>query len=304
MNSLQDLRIFIEIARQGSFSKAAAQVKLTPAALSAALKRLEQQIGTVLIVRSTRHLRLTQSGEVLLAKAEQAIALLEQGLKEVRTNSDELNGHVYLSAPSDFGRNLLLKWISEFTKVHPQVQVKLELSDSVSDMYARHVDLAIRYGEPKDSRLIATALYQHNHKVICASSDYLSKYSPIVEPKQLSQHNCLCFMINDVIEDGWVLRQNDQQVTIRVTGNVSSNDSEAIHRLVLAGHGLFQTSKMDVSEDLLAGRLQMVLSQWQGIERPLYLLCADRRLLNPTIVAFRDFLRQRCQSQHQRMEHL
>ncbi|WP_256933786.1 LysR substrate-binding domain-containing protein, partial [Vibrio cholerae] len=88
----------------------------------------------------------------------------------------------HISAPSDLGRNLLLDWIEEFIALHPNVTVKLDLSDRLTDMYANPVDIAIRYGKPADSNLVAMLLCDSNERVLCASPDYLATHPPILHP--------------------------------------------------------------------------------------------------------------------------
>ena len=159
MKALNDLNIFVETARQGSFSKAANSMDMTPAAISASIKRLEGQIGFPLFVRSTRSLRLTSEGELFLDKTTQALATLQEGLDQISSARGELSGQLHITAPSDFGRNMLLDWVDEFIDLYPNVSIKLELSDSLTDMYTKPVDIAIRYGEPADSNLVVLALH-------------------------------------------------------------------------------------------------------------------------------------------------
>lgn len=111
MKALNDLNIFVETARQGSFSKAANSMDMTPAAISASIKRLEGQIGFPLFVRSTRSLRLTSEGELFLDKTTQALATLQEGLDQISSARGELSGQLHITAPSDFGRNMLLDWL-------------------------------------------------------------------------------------------------------------------------------------------------------------------------------------------------
>ncbi|MGC9553277.1 LysR family transcriptional regulator, partial [Vibrio metoecus] len=148
MKALNDLNLFVETARQGSFSKAANSLSLTTAAVSAAIRRLEEQVQFPLFVRSTRHIRLTHEGEIFLAKTQTALATLQEGLDQIACARGQLAGQLHISAPSDLGRNLLLDWIDEFIALHPNVTVKLDLSDRLTDMYANPVDIAIRYGQP------------------------------------------------------------------------------------------------------------------------------------------------------------
>ena len=299
MKALNDLNIFVETARQGSFSKAANSMDMTPAAISASAKRLEEQLGFPLFVRSTRSLRLTSEGEIFLDKTSLALSTLQDGLDLISSSRGELSGNLHLAAPSDFGRNLLIYWIDEFIEDHPRVSVKVELSDSLTDMYSKPVDIAIRYGEPAESNLIAIPLCGSNARVLCASPDYVASHPELKAPKDLLVHNCLCYMTSDSLYNNWRLLPNiekngREEETILAQGNPSSNDSDVIRRLALNGRGIANKSLMDVSQDLIDGKLVRVLPEWDGENAPLYMVCADRRILSPTIRKFQQFIQEKC----------
>tara|TARA_R110000868_G_scaffold1772_1_gene14118 strand:+ start:1693 stop:2616 length:924 start_codon:yes stop_codon:yes gene_type:complete len=301
MKALNDLSIFVETSRQGSFSVAANRLNLTPAAVSAAIKRLEQQINFPLFVRSTRSLRLTGEGETFLAKTTQALELLQDGISEIMSTRGQLSGLIQLAAPSDLGRNLLLDWIAEFTEQHPLVKVKLELTDSLADMYTRPVDIAIRYGQPADSNLVAMPLCTDNFRILCASPAYIAQYPPIKVPQDLLQHNCLCFMLSDSLHNKWTLKKGEHSESLVVSDVLSSNDSDVIRRLACKGKGVAQKSLLDVSQDIISGQLRQILPQWRGDSAPLYMLCADRRLISPIIRQFQTFLQDKCRQQFQQV---
>ena len=301
MKALNDLSIFVETSRQGSFSVAANRLNLTPAAVSAAIKRLEQQINFPLFVRSTRSLRLTGEGETFLAKTTQALELLQEGISEIMSTRGQLSGLIQLAAPSDLGRNLLLDWIAEFTEQHPLVKVKLELTDSLADMYTRPVDIAIRYGQPADSNLVAMPLCTDNFRILCASPAYIAQYPPIKVPQDLLQHNCLCFMLSDSLHNKWTLKKGEHSESLVVSDVLSSNDSDVIRRLACKGKGVAQKSLLDVSQDIISGQLRQILPQWRGDSAPLYMLCADRRLISPIIRQFQTFLQDKCSQQFQQV---
>ncbi|AQP34799.1 LysR family transcriptional regulator [Vibrio anguillarum] len=291
MKALNDLNLFVETARQGSFSKAANSVSLTTAAVSAAIRRLEEQVQFPLFVRSTRHMRLTQEGEIFLAKTQTALATLQEGLDQIACARGQLAGKLHLSAPSDLGRNLLLDWIDEFIALHPNVIVKLDLSDRLADMYAHPMDIAIRYGHPADSNLVAMPLCESNERVLCASPEYLATHPPILHPDDLQHHNCLCYMLADTLHNKWVLSREGETQSVVVQGNPACNDGDVVHRLAVKGKGIANKSLMDISQDIIDGRLVRILPQWESGPVPIYIVCADRRLITPTIRAFQEFIR-------------
>ncbi|MFM2624923.1 LysR family transcriptional regulator [Vibrio owensii] len=301
MKALNDLNIFVETARQGSFSKAANSMDMTPAAISASIKRLEGQIGFPLFVRSTRSLRLTSEGELFLDKTTQALAMLQEGLDQISSARGELSGQLHITAPSDFGRNMLLDWVDEFIDVYPNVSIKLELSDSLTDMYTKPVDIAIRYGEPADSNLVVLALCGANERILCASLEYVANNPVLTKPEDLNQHNCLCYMVADSVYNKWTLTRGDETEQVVVSGKLLSNDSDLSHRLAIKGKGIANKSLMDISQDLIEGRLVRVLPEWDCGPVPLYMVCADRRLLTPTIRTFREFIHEKCCQQRKKV---
>lgn len=155
MLRFDDLQLFVRAADLGSLSAAARVMDLSPAVASAALKRIEQQLGTRLLARSTRSLRLTAEGEGFLEYARASLSALDDGRRLLASGQDHVSGVLQLSAPSDFGRNQLLPWLDEFQQQHPQLNVRLLLGDRIADLFRQPVDIALRYGEPEDSSLVA-----------------------------------------------------------------------------------------------------------------------------------------------------
>lgn len=144
-----DLQLFVRAAELGSLSAAARQLDLSPAVASAALKRLEAQLKVRLLARSTRSLRLTAEGEGFLNHARVALASLEEGRRALAQGQAEVSGVLQLSAPSDFGRNVLLPWLDQLQQAHPLLNVRLLLGDRNADLFRQPVDVALRYGTPK-----------------------------------------------------------------------------------------------------------------------------------------------------------
>ena len=167
MLRFDDLQLFVCTADLGSLSAAARRLDISPAVASAALKRLEQQLQARLFNRSTRSLRLTPEGELFLGNARLALQSLDEGRQQLAGSKVGISGPLQLSAPSDFGRNTLLPWLDEFQQAHPQVQLRLLLGDRVADLFREPVDIALRYGAPEDSSLVALPVAAANRRV-CA----------------------------------------------------------------------------------------------------------------------------------------
>ncbi|QSX34393.1 LysR family transcriptional regulator [Shewanella avicenniae] len=293
LKGLQDLQILLETARQGSLSNVARSMDMTPAAISAAIKRVEQQLGTALFVRSTRNLRLTPQGELYLQQCEQALATLEAAEARLHSQQTHLQGQLHLSLPSDLGRHLFMQLLDEFLQLYPKVNLKLQISDHLSNLYRQPLDLLIRYGVPPDSNLISLPLVADNRRVLCASPEYIARHGAPTSPQTLSQHNCLCFMLADRLHNRWQFSRDGEVLSVEVSGDRSADDGEMVHRWALAGVGIAYKSLLDVAADITAGRLVALCDQWQGELAPLNLLVPDRRQLSPLIKTLRQFLLQR-----------
>ena len=169
MKQLREFELFLRAAESGSLSAAARQLDLTPAAASAAIKRIEGELGTPVFIRSTRSLRLTSAGELFLHHCREGLASIATACDEIRTANQTVGGPLQLSLPSDFGRNVVLGWLDDFLLEHPGVSLRIELSDRIADVFRQPVDLALRYGAPPDSSLIALPVAVHNRRVLCAA---------------------------------------------------------------------------------------------------------------------------------------
>ncbi|WP_454674802.1 LysR family transcriptional regulator [Achromobacter pestifer] len=293
MVRFEDLRIFVAAADQGSFSAAARELDLTPAVASAALKRLELTLETRLFVRSTRSLRLTSDGERYLEYARAAIATLEAGKNAMARDKTAISGTLSVSIPSDLGRHVLLPWLDDFQHQHPRVSFQVRISDRLADLYRQPVDIAIRYGTPNDSGLVALPLAEHNRRVVCAAPAYLARHGVPQVPADLRRHNCLSFVLGETLHDRWTFEHEGTSTTVPVKGDRVGDDGDLVRRWALAGHGVAYKSHYDVLSDLRAGRLVELLPGYTTEPSPLYLLCVHRMLLSPAVKRMREFLQER-----------
>ena len=294
MKSLSDLRLFVRTAHAGSLSAAARQLDTTAAAASASLKRLERSLGAALFVRSTRSLRLTREGETFLRHCEQALQALDEGCEAIAGGSDAVRGTLLLTAPSDLGRNALRAWMDEFQARHPGLRLRLRPTDRRSDLYREPVDVALRYGLPADSTLVALPLAPANRRVLCASSAWLARSGPLHHPRELADRNALCFVLGDEVHDQWRFTGPEGECIVDVRGDRVSDDGDVVRRWALDGHGVACKSALDIADDLLAGRLVALCPEWRAEPTPLHLVCADRRQLSPAIRELRVFLEAKC----------
>ncbi|MBG4773002.1 LysR family transcriptional regulator [Pseudomonas aeruginosa] len=289
-----DLQVFVHTSDSGSLSAAARQLEISPAVASAALKRLESELEVRLFARSTRSLRLTPEGDAFLLHARASLRSLEEGRRLLQGGKDQIAGVLQLSAPSDFGRNLLLPWLDEFQARYPQLSLRLLLGDRVTDLYRQPVDVAIRYGAPADSSLVALPLAPDNRRVLCAAPGYLAERGEPRQPDDLREHNCLLYQLGGRVHDRWAFQRGRRSLTLTVAGDRVCDDADVVRRWALAGKGLVYKSWLDVAEDVRAGRLRLLLPEWQGEATPMTLLCTHRAQLTRPVTLLRAFVRERC----------
>jgi DNA-binding transcriptional LysR family regulator len=294
MLRFDDLQLFVTTADLGNLSAAARRLDISPAVASAALKRLEQQLDVRLFSRSTRSLRLTPEGELFLGHARLALQSLDDGRQQLAGSKIGISGPLQLSAPSDFGRNTLLPWLDEFQLAHPQVQLRLLLGDRVADLFREPVDIALRYGAPEDSSLVALPVAAANRRVLCAAPQYLHKHGTPQTVDELSEHNCLLYMLGGRLHDRWRFSDGKREQGISVKGDRVSDDADVVRRWAVSGAGLVYKSWLDVAGDVRAGRLQVLLPELRGEPTPLNLICAHRAQLSKPVLLLREFVQIRC----------
>lgn len=282
-----DLQVFVHTSDSGSLSAAARQLEISPAVASAALKRLESELEVRLFARSTRSLRLTPEGDAFLLHARASLRSLEEGRRLLQGGKDQIAGVLQLSAPSDFGRNLLLPWLDEFQARYPQLSLRLLLGDRVTDLYRQPVDVAIRYGAPADSGLVARPLLVLEH-VLCAAPAYLGQHGQPLRPEALREHECIRFSLSGHA-DRWTFRKGRECIAVPIAGRYRVSSSLAVRDALLAGFGLSLIPRLYIQAELAEGRLVELLAGWKADETAIHAVYPSRQLAGKTRV-FLDFL--------------
>ncbi|MBD1584293.1 LysR family transcriptional regulator [Pseudoalteromonas sp. S16_S37] len=270
MSKLTELSCFHAVVEQGSFIKAANKLGLSNTAVSACVKRLEKELNVRLLERSTRVVRVTLEGEQFYNQSRSALNQLDNAFERAKESSSTMHGNISIAVPTDLAHTRLLGLIETFLANHPKVTFHISTSDSVTNIYKGGIDVAIRYGKPDDSRLIARAL-STKPRVLCASAKYLNTVDPITHPYQLTQLSCICYKVKDNVDCDWTFTgQNGEAITVNVTPKLTTDDSSIAREWALKGHGLIYKSAVDVHEDLKSGKLLPVLTDYTGQASPLH----------------------------------
>ena len=289
IENLADLHVLIHTARTGTLSAAARALGMTPAAASAALKRLEGQLGSRLFERSTRAMRLTAQGQILLDYAQRAFDLLAEGESMATAHHGTLVGALRVAAPSDLARNMLLPWFDEFLAAHPGVELALSVSDTPLDVTRDEVDVALRYGPLADSRLIARPLTT-TRPMLWAAPTYLARHGTPTTPQDLLQHNCIAFHIAGRPARTWRFGRDGQWTEVRVKGNRTADDAALARDWAIAGHGVIYKSVPYLHHELHHSPLVRLLPEWDTPPYPLQALLPSGRFVPARVRALVDFL--------------
>lgn len=275
---LSQLQLFVRLAEAGNLSAAARQLQITPAAASAALKRLEAALSVRLVERSTRAMRLTPEGELLREHAERALGTLDDARSLLGAQREQLEGEIHMTAPSDLGREVLSPMLDRFLARNPGLRLALHVSDSIQDLRRERVDIAVRYGELGDSTLVARRLHTTTH-VLVASPDYLGRHGTPQHPNELAQHNCIALAIGGRPKLQWTFRRDGVEIHFKVQGNRRASDGALVRQWAVQGLGIVHKARLDVLADLRAGRLVTVLPEWQRDAFPLHAIVPTQRHL-------------------------
>ncbi|MBL8298797.1 MAG: LysR family transcriptional regulator [Rhodanobacteraceae bacterium] len=289
--SVSDIAVFVACVDSGRLSLAARALGITLAVASAALKRLEGELGARLVLRTTRSLRLSAEGERYLPHARAVLHALNAGRLALNREGDALDGLLRITAPADLGRNRLAGWLDDFAALHPRVRFQITLDDAVADFFSAPVDLALRYGTLTDSSLIAVPFAQLA-RVACAAPEYLARRGVPRSPQELAEHDALCYVRQHRPADRWTFSRGAESVDVSVAPRWTFNDAEMVRRWAVRGRGIAYRVWADVADDLAAGRLQRVLPDWIGEATSLHLVYTERRL-SPALRAVVDFLLER-----------
>ena len=293
MLRITDLELFVRSSALGSFTAAAHEADLLPGQVAAAIKRLERDLDVRLFARTTRSLRLTAEGELYLPTALSVLESLRQGRDNLHGARATLRGVLQVSAPSDLGRNILLPWLSEFRREHPELTLRFHLSDQVADLFRDPVDVAIRYGLNQEANYIALPLAPWNRRVLVASPDYLARHGRPQALEDLQQHACLLYLQLGRTYDKWRLGNR----TVQVSGPLFSDDADVVRRWALLGEGIAYKSWLDVSANVASGELEVLLPEHPGELTPVTLVCPHRKQLSPAVSQLHIWLRDRFAAQ-------
>ena len=288
-----DLAFFATLASRGSLTAAARELGLSTAAVSKHLAQMELRAGIALVNRTTRRMSLTPEGELYLARARRILDEMDELAQLLGDSRATPKGLLRVNATLGFGRSHVAPVISRFVRAYPEVDVQLQLSVDPPPLGDDTFDVCIRFGEPPDARVIARRIAP-NRRLLCAAPSYLAQHRLPHSPAELAQHNCIGIRQGDDGYGLWRLTSGrgatQKTETVRVRGNLTTNDGEIAVRWALDGHGILMRAEWDIAGYLRDGSLVHVLPEYRTPGADIYAVYAPRHQLSARVRAFVDFL--------------
>ncbi len=274
---IHEMELLVRIAETGSMTLAAQQLHLTPAAVSAAVRRIEEAIGVRLFERTTRSLHPTDEGLVVIEGCQDVVDRWQRTLEDVQGNRADLEGTINLAAPADITYQILETVVFELCVEHPRLKVVMNISDAVQHLHREAIDMAIRYGSLQDSTLSARKLLR-SLRVLVAAPSYLDKHGHPTKPQDLLEHRCLTLQQSNTPAIAWRLARGEEVHDIPIRSPLCG-DGYLARRWAVAGMGIAFKSLFDVIDDLEEGRLVRVLPDYDGGLYGIHAVFPSRRFL-------------------------
>ncbi len=261
MDKLGDMDLFVRVVKTGGLASAGREVGLSPASMSARMNALEARYSTRLLNRSTRHVSLTETGQQFYEACLNILADMSEVESQILGSQECIKGSLRITAPSDLGQQHIMQVLSKFVDANPEVTPHLHLTDGIVNITEEGFDCAIRYGDLPDSSLVARKLAS-NHRVLCASPDYLKRKGMPKSPQQLIDHDCLAMTRGAEPLTTWYFHAHNQLENVAIKPIRSSNDGALIRRWAVEGAGIALKSYLEVADDIKAKRLVVVLENF------------------------------------------
>ncbi|NYJ14520.1 DNA-binding transcriptional LysR family regulator [Rhizobium leguminosarum] len=289
MADLNDIAVFVTVARYGSFSRAAHSLGMPVSTVSRKVTSLEEQLGVTLLQRTTRKLSLTAQGSAYFDQCSEPLAHLidaEQALTETQRKPE---GLLKISVPVIFGQEVFYEFVSAFLKTYPEIRIDLFVTNLFLDLIAENIDLGIRFGELKDSSIVAQRLGK-SVRYLVAAPDYMKGRALPSKPEDLKDHQCVLLNGRNG-EAEWHLVSGRKSVRQQVSGPVSSRDFEAVSAFTYRGHGIGLLPSTYCHDEIRRGELVRLLPDWSSEEIFVHAVYPTRRFLPLRLQVFLEALK-------------
>jgi DNA-binding transcriptional LysR family regulator len=287
--NLNRLSYFAAVVETGSFTRAAERLGITKAVVSQQVARLESELATTLLIRTTRRVHPTETGRMFYARCALILREAEDAFAEIAQTRAEPKGLLRITAPYDYGTSVVVPVVTAFTARYPACRTELILSDRTLDLASGKLDVAIRVGWLKDSSLQARRIASFRQLMV-ARRAFAKQIAKAKEPSDLADFP---FVANTALRDPlyWRFSRGDlERRNVHLQAAISIDTTPAVLQAVHAGGGLSVLPDFLVAQDISAGRLIHVLPEWRLPSGGIYAVYPASRFRPPKITAFVDML--------------
>jgi DNA-binding transcriptional LysR family regulator len=284
-DQLHALRLFVRVARVGSFSRAAKEMKLSQPTASRTIALLEQELGATLLTRTTRAVTLTEAGREYLDKVQLILDALDDADTAVR-GGGELRGAVRVGSSSSLASRVLIPLLEKFSTEYPGITIELMIDDRRQDLIGEGVDVALRSGKLADSSAVARRLGRWPLQLV-ASPAYIAARGNPTTPEELTHHNAI---VAGPLGATWTFSKAGREVAVKANGNVAINSSEVAVNAAVEGLGMAVGSHVSFQHHLAAGTLVRLLPDWDLGEIDVHALYPSGQSPKKATRAFTEFL--------------
>lgn len=289
MDTITGIKTIIAVVETGSFTAAGDRLGLSKALVSKYVGIVEQDLGVRLFNRSTRRISITEAGQSYYASVVPVIESYSEMLDNLSGQGAVANGKLRVSAPVSFGESNLAPLLPELMRRYPNLSIELVLSDKTIDLLEEGVDLAIRIGSVSDSNLIARQITSYP-LILCASNDYIERFGTPTSVVELEKHATVIDS-NFKIGRHWpIVSPAGEALTANVSSRIAVNNPRAVKEVVLAGGGVGLIPEIVVQDDIAAGKLVQVMSNYQTFEFGLFAIYPHRKFVAQKVKTFVEFL--------------
>ncbi len=297
MAYVNNLKMFVRVFELGSMSAAARDQRTSPAVASARIAEMEKHLGVRLFNRTTRRLQPTENGRLFYEGARKVLEAIDDAEAAVMASSQNLRGTVFVAAPLGVGRRFIAPHVPDFKDSYPQIDVRLRLSDRKIDVIGEGLDMAFHLGTLEDSTL-KMRLVAECPRVLCAAPSYIEKRGDPGTGETLvkGKHDCLNLRFPGATEFQWTLVTPEGPKRFEVAGPFETDDGDVLTGWALDGRGIVMKPIFEVADYLRDGRLVPVVRENPPVTVQLSCLTQHRRLRDPKIRVFTDFIVAKCRA--------
>lgn len=261
--NINDLILFSMVAREKSFTKAAAKLGISQSALSHAIRGLEERLGVRLLTRTTRSVAPTEAGELLLIKITPRLAEIEEGLNSLADMSDKPSGTIRITAAEHAAQTVLWPSLERFLPQYPNIKVEVTVDYGLRDIVSDRYDAGIRLGEQVAKDMIATRIGPDMRMAVVCTPSYIEGKPHPITPHDLQQHNCINLRLPTLGSIyAWEFEKDGHPLRVRVDGQLILNSNSQIMKALLSGFGMAFVPEDTVSEEIKSGKLIRFMEDW------------------------------------------